>query len=371
MHNVVVLEVVIYYSVYHLYIKLDMGYHVSAGNMNCYNRLSGDEVEHFLIDKTDPRRNYQCGECGWPINQLCEEEFRLCNNGVPDDETIDLKKIQCRQCLRKCLDSPFIPIPQLFSDASNAERYAEASPISSPNLAVTSARPSSSPVIVGDQSLTNTSTNEIRLPNTVTARTIATTSTEPISSWSDCSVDRDVENGKTVTGLYRAKRRPNSVPVYSQKDTYNLLDKYFGTNDVLDLSISGVSTKIKHHNPGKRGKSTPQVFIFDNEESGHLEKRDLYAYDILGAHMAGKKSGVGFITGSVILLDKGGGEYEDTGMRVMCLLRTLCAKPQIHALIYAAKDNTVQHVKADFVPRWMKNQFCAPQYDWDCSKAVV
>jgi len=102
-------------------------------------------------------------------------------------------------------------------------------------------------------------------------------------------------------------------------------------------------TNAKNIDSEFRLKSSRYVKMFESipGQEGDFEHRIFYGYDIFAGYLHTQKE-VGFVCPSVIVNVDEDGRHEDSGKRLLMILRTRCIKPVYHALIYSHVTGTFQ-----------------------------
>jgi len=109
-------------------------------------------------------------------------------------------------------------------------------------------------------------------------------------------------------------------------------------------------------------------YMTNEENCGEYEGRTYYGYDCLVA-IASKSTGRGYLCPSMIVETLEDGRRQDTGQRLLRLLRTRCAKPEIHAIVYFINENEIKIIRNGFMTDMNKSKYtiCHLPFKYDDS----
>jgi len=161
---------------------------------------------------------------------------------------------------------------------------------------------------------------------------------------------KEIEMKEDINALGLNHPHMLNRPIFrSANDTYDFLSelrddgrvhKVFFNNQELNMRV------MQDVNPSYVSKAFACTGDADIDA---LENRIYYGYDILMGVISGSRGKKGYVCPSVIVHVNNDGKHEDTGRRLIRLLKTLCVKPQLHALIYSLTTEKIEMVKPNFV----------------------
>lgn len=162
--------------------------------------------------------------------------------------------------------------------------------------------------------------------------------------------------------------------LHSAVSTYEFIADLAAKNENLIMFFNSSAIVAKHefclnsYDDKSKNLDTNNIYyVTDQDNCGDYEGRTYYGYDCLVA-IASKSTRRGYICPSMIIETDGDGRARrDTGQRLLRLLRTRCARPQIHAIIYFVAENVIKLVKTGFMQCMNKSRYtlCHLPFNYD------
>jgi len=139
--------------------------------------------------------------------------------------------------------------------------------------------------------------------------------------------------------------RDNRPIFTSAQDTFNFLHDLGSSNRSHVFNFNNGQTHMREECVDSEfrqlARKGTKMFECIPSQEGDFERRIFYGYDIFVGY-ANTRTNMGFICPSVIVNINENGGHEDSGKRLLMILRTRCINPEYHALIYSHMTGKIE-----------------------------
>jgi len=104
-------------------------------------------------------------------------------------------------------------------------------------------------------------------------------------------------------------------------------------------------------------------------KQGCFDNREYYGYDTMVGFISPTKR-KGYICPSVVVSTDFSGAHKDTGIRILCFLRTRCVRPRYDAIAYSVVTEKVEKLTNIFKNHLNGNLYTAWHLPFDFEKAI-
>lgn len=158
-------------------------------------------------------------------------------------------------------------------------------------------------------------------------------------------------------------------PVFtSAEDTFNFLYG-FNSERVHTFNFNGEQTSFRLEKRMEIQTNGIRVFECVPGKQGSFDSREYYGYDSMVGYMS-RQTRRGYICPSIVVRVDSDGIHKDTGIRMLCFLRTRCNRPRYDAIAYSLVTEKVEKIAKVFSNHLSGNLYTAWHKPFDYNNVI-